>query len=195
MNKFRVKDKHRAFVNDVAAGIPQYKAYRTHISKTKNPQKNSVEAAACALIKRPEMQSLLKEASAARSTEIIKVAAREVAKEFTTPVLTVEELDSFHSAVVQGLIMVEETIPVYKWAEILGEDGKVKKRVKEANFVRVTRPPNVREKQVSVDALFKRFGNYAPSRVFGAFGKVNDDGEVENIERVVLLSDGTKVPL
>lgn len=191
MNKFRVKDQHVAFCNAIAAGMDKYKAWQEYMSPGKKAGKMTAAANASKMLKRPEIKALIVQAQKARNAEITGQMLREVGKEFSTTLLTVDELDAFHSAVVQGLVEVEEVVQVY--TNEYSKDGRLKTRT--ASFMRVKRPPNVKEKQTSVDALYKRFGNYAPSRIFGAFAKANEEGELEQVERVVMLSTGEKIPL
>lgn len=192
MGKFQTNDKHVAFCNAVAGGMDAYKAYIEYLSPGKKATKRTAAPHASKLMKRPEIQQLINQAKRIRGEEIIRTSARVVAQEFATTILTVEEMDSFHSAIVQGLVQVEEVIPVYK--NTYDDKGRIKTR--ESNFVRVKRPPNIRERQISISELYKRNGNYAPAKLLGAFGKVNEEtGDMENVERFVIFSDGSKVPL
>lgn len=196
MSKFRVNDRHVAFVNGIAAGMDDYKAYQQYMSPGNKAGKMTAAANACKLLKRPEIKELLANARKARNEAITEVATRNIGKEFTTVPLTLDEMDAFHYAVIQGLVEVEEVVPQYAYSEVLNEAGKVIKRQRTQTFVRVKRPPNIREKQFSLDYLHKRQGNYAPTKMLGAFGKVNDDsGELENVERYVMLSNGEKILL
>ncbi len=194
MAKFKITDKYVAFANAIAGGMDQYKAYIKYVAVKKNCTKGSAMVRASRIALRPEIQDIINKARAARGEAITQVIAREVAEEFKATHLTVEELDSWHYAVIQGKVMIEEVVPQITYNEILDKEGKVVQRQRTQNFVRVLRPPNVREKQISVDAIYKRNGNYAPSRLFAAV-KNMDDGLDENVQRVVVLSDGTELPL
>src|SRR5690606_17903183 len=154
--KFKITDKHIAFANAIVEGMDAYKAYQNHISPHNKAKKTTAGSHATVLMRRPEMQQLINETRRIRGEEIIRTTARAVAKEFSTTMLTLDEMDAYHSAIIQGLVEVEEVVQVYRWTDVLGEDGKVKKRVKESNFVRVKRPPNVREKQISISELYRR---------------------------------------
>lgn len=192
---FKLKDKHIAFCNGIVTGMTGRNAYLQFLAVNPNCSKISASISATRLLARPEIQQCLQRLRLQLEEKITGEVSRLIPKEFSTPLLTVDEMDNFHSAIVQGIIEVEEVVPVYRWTEVFNKAGKVIQRNKEANFVRVKRPANVREKQISIDALYKRFGNYAPSKIFGAFGRVNEEGEVENVERVIMLSTGEKVPL
>lgn len=191
MGKFKINDRHIAFANAVAGGMEQYKAYIEFMSIGKKAKKMTASANASGLMKRHEIKSLIEQASKARAEAITGVMSRNVAQEFSTILLTVDELDSFHSSVVQGKIEVEEVVPVY--TNSYDKAGRITQRT--TSFMRVKRPPNIREKQISVQELYKRGGNYAPSRLFAALGAVNEEGELANVERVVVLSSGEKLPL
>lgn len=195
MGKFKVQPRHIQFCNAVAAGMEQYKAYQQFVSPGGKAKDTTAVSRASDLAKRPEIQKILNEVRAVFQAKITNEAAKALDPVFSEVVLTVDQLDSYHSAIIQGKVEVEEVIHSYKWIEKLDANGNVISRKKEPTFVRVKRPPNIREKQVSIDAMYRRFGNYAPSRLFGAMGKVNDDGEVEDVERFVLLASGEKVPM
>lgn len=189
--KFKLNDRYIAFAIAVATGSEQLKAYIEHVATRKNVKKSTAATNSSNLMKRPEIRDIVEETRKAHSKAIIEQSARLVAAEFKTTVLTIDELDSFHSAIVQGLIEVEEVIPVY--TNTYDTEGVLKLR--QTSFMRVKRPPNAREKQISADALFKRFGAYAPNRFLGAFGKVKDDGEVEDVQRMLILSTGERIPM
>lgn len=195
MGKFKVSDKHVAFVNAIAGGMNNYEAYQQFMSPGKKAAKMTAAKNASVLLKRPEMKELLARTIREREQAITGVITRNIAKEFSTILLNVDELDAYHSAIVQGLVEVEEVVPQFTVNEILDNEGKVVKRQRVQSFVRVKRPPNIREKQISIDALYKRNGNYAPSRLFAGVGRVNDEGEIENVERYIILSNGDKLPL
>lgn len=195
MGYFKVKDKHLKFAMAIAAGKPQHEAYVEFIAVNKACKLNTAKNKGSVLAKRPQIQKLVQNYRDEKNKAIAKITTREIGKEFFATLLTTDELDNFHCAIIQGQVMVEEVIPVYTYEEILDGEGRIVKKVRKPSFMKVTRPPNVREKQISVDALFKRRGNYAPTKLFGAIGRVNEDGEVENIERFVLLANGEKIPL
>lgn len=195
MGKFKVSDKHVAFVNAIAGGMTNYEAYQQFMSPGKKAAKMTAAKNASVLLKRPQMKELLARTIREREQAITGVITRNIAKEFSTILLNVDELDAYHSAIVQGLVEVEEVVPQFTVNEILDGQGKVIKRQRVQSFVRVKRPPNIREKQISIDALYKRNGNYAPSRLFAGVGRVNDEGDIENVERYIILSNGEKLPL
>lgn len=194
MAYFKLNDKHIAFCNAIAGGTTHRSAYIEHMAVSDKCTLRSAAVTASRLLSRPEIKACIERCRLAREQAITGIISRNVAKEFETIVLTVTELDSFHSSVVQGMVEVEEVVPVYKWTERLNEEGKVIGRSKEANFMKIKRPPNVREKQISVDALYKRFGHYAPSRFFGALKNMNDEPE-DNVQRVLILSTGERIAL
>ena len=195
MGKFKITDKYVAMVNAIAGGMEQWQAYKEHVATIKNPKKSSCSVQSTKLMRRPEMKDLLQKARIARGEAITQVIARSVAEEFSTTHLTVDELDSYHYAIIQGKVLIEEVVPTWTSTEVLNKEGKVVQRQRTQNFVRVSRPPNVREKQISIDAIYKRKGDYAPSRFFGGIKNMNDDPAEDNVERVILLSNGETVPL
>lgn len=191
MHNLKITDRHIAFANDIAAGTPQNVAYQKHLATKKKLHPGTAKTQASRIMSKPEMQDLVDRIRLERQNAITKNQARIIAKEFSTILLSVDELDAYHSAIIQGMVEVEEVVPHFTLE--YDKSGKVVK--KSTSFVRVKRPPNIREKQISISELYKRFGHYAPNKLFGAFGRVNEEGEVENVQRVFALSDGTKLPL
>lgn len=191
MKKFTLTDKKIAFAIAVAGGAEQQQAYINHVATRKDIKIGTAATNACQLMKKKEIQEIIQQTKKAHAEALINQSSSMLAKEFSTPLLTVDELDSFHSAIVQGLVDVEEVIPVY--TSTYDDNGVIK--MKQTSFMRVKRPPNIRERQISIDALYKRFGNYSPSRFFGAMGKVNEEGDLENVQRMLILSTGEKIPI
>jgi hypothetical protein len=186
----KISPNHYGFAQAVAAGSDIYKAYLEHVATSKDIKQVTARVQGSKLAAKPRIKKLIEELKAAINKEVVQVKAREIAAVFQTDLLTVDEMDAYHSAIVQGKVMVEEVIPT---REMMYKNGKIVSS--QVVFRKVHRPPNVRERQISIDALYKRFGNYAPSRLFAAVAGVNDEGDLENVERVVILSDGTKLPL
>lgn len=191
MNKFQLKDKHVAFCNDVASGKEKFQAFIDHISINKKSSKASAAVNASKLLARPEIQECIARCRAAREAEITGVAVRNIDPVFKSLVLSVDEMDAYHSAVIQGMVEVEEVVPVYNTT--YDKNGKVLSKT--TSFMRVKRPPNIREKQISIDALFKRRGAYAPVKSLNAFKTFgdNDNGEIEEMERYIIFSNGEKM--
>lgn len=193
MAKFKLNDKHIALVNAIAGGTTAQVAYLQHMAVNPKCSLQSAAVTVSRLLKRPDMKELLQRTRRAREDAITGQITRTLAAEFKGIVLTADEMDSFHSAVIQGFVEIEEVIPVMNITEDVDDNGKVTKRRKQTNFMRVKRPPNVREKQISVDALYKRFGHYAPNKFYGAFKNMDNDDPGENVERYVMLSNGEKL--
>lgn len=191
-------DKLLKFIYAVAAGMNQDEAYIQHYSRNGKCKKATARTNASELLAKPANRELLAKARQERVDAMkleLQLNQQKVAKEFIEKVLTVDQLDSFHSSVIQGFVEVEEYVPIYTVEEILDHNGRVIKKIRKPGLSKITRKPNIREKQVSVDALYKRNGNYAPGKVVGAFGNVNDDGEVENIKRFVIMANGDRMPM
>lgn len=177
--------------------MDQTDAYLQHYSN-KGTKRRSATFQASKILGRPAVQDLLKQAREQRALAVkleMDKQQKVYAKEFLEKVLTVDHLDSFHSSVIQGLVEVEEYVPVYTVEEVLDLAGNVIKRIRKPGLLPTKRKPNIREKQISVDALYKRNGNYAPGKLLGAFANVNDDGELENVKRFVIMANGERVPL
>src|SRR3972149_6581258 len=174
MAKFKLKDKHVLFVNAIVGGMTARQAYIEHIAVNEKVTIHSASVTASRLMTRPEIKQLLERTRLAREEAITGEISRQVAKEFTGLVLTNDEMDAYNSAIVQGFVEVEEVVPQWTLDEILDGEGKVVKRTKRQTFVRVKRPANIRERQISMDILFKRFGSYAARKLFAAVGNVND---------------------
>ena len=196
MSGFILKEKHLAFCNDFVSGLPSWEAYQKHIARP-GSTKRSCLSAVSKFITKKEVRLAIDKIRKTREEHIIQSQARIVAKEFSTKVLTVDEMDCFHSAVAQGLVMVEELVPVYHWEEVLDGEGKIIRREKKVQFMQVKRPPNIKEKQYSISELYKRGSHYPAPRFFGAFKNLdNDDPTADiNTERFILLSNGERVPL
>lgn len=184
-----------AFVNAVASGMDQYKAYLEFIAKKKTIKKDSATSRASKLLRQSNVVQLLNQAIANREIamkQALSVRAEEVAKEFCSQNLTIEELDSFHTAVIRGIVEVEENVAVYTWNEFVDENGKVYKRTRTAGIMKAKRPPNVREKQISVDALYRRRKAYPAVNPFGP--KEEDGSEGEAIPYII-LADGSELKM
>jgi hypothetical protein len=196
-NKRTITDRILKFVTALASGLDQTEAYLQHYSK-KQISRKAATVQASKLVARSHVQDLLRIAKEERAVAVREELARaqqDVAREFLEAVLTVDHLDSFHSSVIKGQVEVEEFVPIYTTEEIMNEKGQVIKRIRKPGLSKITRKPNVREKQVSVDALYKRFGSYAPLKAFGAFGKVNDEGQVEKVKRFIIMATGERIPM
>lgn len=191
MAKFVIRDKHVAFVNAIASGMPRYEAYLKFISTRKNVKKTTAEAGASKIMARSEMKNLLERVMKERQDAITAEISRNVGKEFQAIILSTEEIDAFHCAVLQGQVEVEEVIIM----KTLTYDEKGNVIKKQDTPMRIKRGPNIREKQISGAELYRRRGSYAPSKMFGAFKNLDDDGGPENVERYVMLSTGEKIPL
>jgi hypothetical protein len=196
-NKVTTEERILKFVLGIASGLDQTDSYLQFYSKKPIP-KRTATIQASKLVATSKVQTMLAKAREERALAIreeLAKAQQNVAKEFLEAVLTVDQMDAFHSSVVKGMVEVEEFIPIYTTEEILNEKGAVIKRIRKPGLSKIIRKPNVREKQVSVDALYKRFGSYAPLKAFGAFGKVNDEGQVEKVKRFIIMATGERVPM
>lgn len=194
--KFKLLDKHIGFCNAVVAGEDQYKAYVKHISPRKNCSKKTAQANSTDLMKRPEIKACIARIQKEREEHITQANLSLIPKELTTAALTIDQMDAFHYSVIIGLAQVEEHVVVYRVEEILNEEGKVAKRIRYPNIQKYFRAPNVREKQASISEIYKRLGSYAPTKMLGAFGRVPDGEEGEQLlDRFVVLSNGEKLPI
>lgn len=195
--KFKLLDKHVAFCNAVVAGEDHWKAYLKFISPRKDAKRTTSQVNASKLMKRPQIKACIKRIQKEREEHITEANLALIPKEFTTTALTIDQMDSFHYSVALGLTMIEEHVVVYRVEEILNQDGKVAKRVRIPNIQKYLRAPNVREKQISIAEIYKRFGSYAPSKLAGWFKTQpgNEDDPGENVERFVLLSNGDKIAI
>lgn len=191
MGNFKLTDKYIAFAHAVAGGMDAYKAYTEHVATKKKIAKSSAKASSSKLMSQPLIQELIVKARVARENAIIANTARVVAKEFSSTILTVDEMDAYHCAIIQGMVLVEEVVPSFSFE--YDAEGRVIKRSR--SFVKVTRPPNIREKQISISEMYKRLGSYAARKFFGAIGNINEEGELQNVERFVILASGEKIPL
>lgn len=186
-------DKLLSFVNAIASGMDRYKAYIRFYAKNPKIKPSSARSCAAILLGKAHVQDLLTKALEVRKTvipEIMEQQARTVGKEFAAIQLTTEEMDNFHSAVIQGQVEVVENITVYTWTDILDGKGKVIRRERRAGVMKATRPPNIKEKQVSIDALYRRRKAYPAAIPFGK----DDDAEGMTID-FIMMADGTKQPL
>lgn len=189
--KFKVADKHIAFANAVAAGEFQNIAWLKFIG-AKGTKKTVANVKASELMKRPEIQALVRKAQDQRAVAIIEENLKLLPEEFKTAALSVEQIDSLHYSIMKGMVEVEELVPVVT----IYKDDKGRETSRTTVMHKVKRKPNIREKQVSADAIYKRFGSYAPSRVAGMFKNVGDDDDGDgSVQRFLLLSNGNKLEM
>lgn len=192
----KLTDKHLAFAMDVVQGMPQERAYVKHFATRPNIKRSTAASNANKIMRASKMKQLVERLKKERVEAVVTEQARVIGKEFSTNILTVDEMDSFHSSVIQGLVMVEEIVQVYYTKDIFDKRGKFVRRDRVPKLERIKRLPNIREKQASVDALYKR-GRHLPIGGMFAFGMktAGEDGEVEKVERFVVLSNGERVKL
>lgn len=193
MAYFKINDRHIAFSNAVAGGMTQWQAYQQTMCKGRKCGKQTAATNSTKLMRRKQIQDLIDRAKKVREEAILGVAARQLSSEFQILPLTADQMDSYHSAIIQGMVEVEEVVPTFIYREVI-KNGLVVGKERVQNFVRVKRPANIREKQASIDALYKRGGHYAPSKLFGAFKNLDDDSQAENVVRTIMLSNGEKIP-
>lgn len=205
MVNIEISDKHVAFAYMIAAGEPAYKAYLKHVTKEKITNA-SARSRACRLLKFPEIQDLVNKAREQRVNTLTKVnneilaekaieAAEQLPPEFFGIALSVENLDQLHYSIIKGNVQVEAVYPVQRIEETVDERGRVIKRTKSISFQKVKRNPTIRERQASIDALYKRFGSYAPVKGAIGFGKLGPEDEAEgDVKRYIVLSNGEKIP-
>ena len=189
--KFKVLDKHRAFALEVVAGTTQWEAWLKHIGG-KGTSKQTAHVKASELMKRHEIRNLIARYEEERNQAIIEAHHKNLPEEFKTIPLTVDQLDAFHYSVALGKVEVEELVPI----TTIIKDDKGREKSRTTTIHKVKRKPNIREKQASIDAIYKRWGSYAPSKLLGAFKNLGGDEETDdNVERFVLLSTGEKIPM
>lgn len=201
MAKFELTDRIFAFCTKVAGGEYAYKAYLQHVA-TKKISEASAKASSSKLMTHPEVQDLIEKLKAERqdkltevnrelTTQAIKETMEVLPPEFFGLALTVENVDQLHYSIIKGMVEVEDVLPVKR--KTYTKDGKLTEET--VSFMRVKRKPNIRERQASMDALYKRWGSYAPGKHLHGFGKTGEDDDGEgNVQRFILLSDGTKIP-
>lgn len=192
----KITDRLIHFVNAVAGGMDQGKAYLQYYTHNKGILLNSAKSKASLLLAKSYIKELLKNAKETRTVaiaEAVKEGIRTVAKEFSAIMLTVEEMDAFHSAVIQGQLEMIENVTVYTWTDFMDDKGRVIRRERTAGIMKATRPPNIKEKQASIDALYRRKRAYPAYIPFG--GEAIAGGGDIKIVNVVMLADGSKVPL
>jgi hypothetical protein len=189
MAKFKLSDKHAAFCSAIASGEFAYKAYMNYVA-SRPTTKKSAEVSASNLLARPEIQDLIQQAKKERQLAIVKAQAGRVAEEFETFILATDQLDAYHSAIIQGKVVVEEIYPV----TTITRDKTGKEVERTVAFKKVARQPNLREKQISIDALYRRRGDYAAVKGLFGIGRVDQD-EDDSGDRFIVLSNGERIKL
>lgn len=174
----------------------QSDAWLKFMATSKKTTRQTATPCASRLMKQPLMIKLIEELRQ-KKIDALSQEVVQLAKEFKVSILEDSNLDAFHSAVIQGMVQVEEVVPVVNYTDTVNSRGQVVQRHRTTSFMRVTRQPNIREKQISIDALYKRRGSYAPGKLFGAFKNMGGDGDEggDVIERFIILSNGTKIPM
>jgi hypothetical protein len=151
------------------------------------------------LLKKEDVQTFIDKLRRAKEEQIIAGRKKEI-EDLKEQVLHEIELDVMHSQICRGAMLVEEIYQVREYVPVQKDDsgqlvpGSGRWAV---TFKRVTRAPNIREKQISSDLLYKRKGSYAPLKI-RATGGANDadieDADSQPEERYIILSNGNRLP-
>lgn len=190
----QLTNKHIEFCREFMASNSATDAY-SKAFKNKNRRSCSV-AASYLLTKRPEIKELIEKMRRDKEQQLIAFKEKEL-QDLKQQVLSEIELDFFHSQVLRGQMLVEEVYQVREYVPVqkdqLGQlvPGTGRWAV---TFKKVTRPPNIREKQISADMLYRRKGSYAPLKIRPIGIEDGDGEESENEERVLILSNGERIP-
>lgn len=186
--KLKITNAYRAFAASVAGGEDAYKAFLKHIGTPKtSPATAKVRASL--LLNKPPIKALVAKASEELNKAIVKANIDTLPEELKTVMLTVDQIDSFHYAVLKNAVEVEEIHPV----TTIKRDKNGREVERTVTFHKVKRRANIRERQISSDYIYKRLGSYAPTKIFGAFKDI--DEPTEKAPRFLLLSNGEKIEL
>jgi phage terminase small subunit len=186
--KLKITNAYRAFAASVAGGEDAYKAFLRHIGTPKtSPATAKVKASR--LLQQPPIKALVAKASEELNRAIVKANIETLPEELKTAMLTIDQIDSFHYAVIKNLVEVEEIHPV----TTIRRDKNGREVERTVTFHKVKRKANIRERQLSTDYIYKRLGSYAPTKIFGAFKDL--DEPTEKVARTLILSNGVEVDL
>jgi hypothetical protein len=169
----------------------------------------SLRASATAFFKRPEVKRLVKKLTEQREKVLFEANEAALKKIYTEQIASETELDIYHTKVVRGEVFVQDIFAVKEKhiVEKVVGNKKVPMVEEKVVFKKIDRLPNVRERQLSAHALYLRKGSYKPLKYRNVDGEQDDQaaalkakqGQIGNgeneIQRVVILSDGTPLPL
>lgn len=158
--------------------------------------KDADKVAASKFFKRPEAKRMVKILRDSREKAIVEATKKTYEKLYAEQIASELELDIFHTKVLRGEAEMEEVFAVREKRF----NAMAKTMEEQVVFKRVKRTPSIKEKQISSDLLYKRKGSYKgvtkvqieqDDQKAAAIAK---DGQGQ-IERCVILSDGTKLPI
>lgn len=184
----KLRGRHYDFARHVVENNNPMAAYKKFY-KCKN--NNVASAGSTKLVKRPEIQELI--VTMQRDKEaMIKQARSEELEKMKDQIISEIELDKFHTDVLRNDISVEEIIVMREFtpAHKDGKGNDIPGRWISA-IKKIQRAPNLREKQISADQLFKRKGSFAAVKV-KAEVDLSDNRETT---RLIKLSDGSTLPM
>jgi phage terminase small subunit len=190
----KLTKRHKDFCMDYLLTRNGTESYLKFYTDSK---RKSANVAAHYLLKRPEIQEFISFLEADMEEKEKEVRERAIA-ELKKKIISMVELDVFHSQVVRCEVEVEDVLPV---REYIPFDAKIPNSGRWLiSFKRIKRLPNLRERQISAAELYRRQGAYAPTKTkFIEEGDgllpANGNGNGNGSARFVILANGEKIPI
>lgn len=163
----------------------------------KPKSRNTSKSNSCKLVQKPEIKAYIEKLQ--KDKHDVTERAKELAADnLKDKIISETELDYFHTQVMRGEIMVEEVYPVREYIpiqrndknEILAGTGKWI-----ISFKKITRAPNIRERQLSASELYRRKGSYSPTKFKAEIEDAQGKEDATDKTNFIILSDGSKIPL
>jgi hypothetical protein len=155
--------------------------------------------------KQAEVKRMVKILREAKERAMVTATEKAYQKLYAEEIASTTEIDMFHTKVLRKQVQVQEIFAVREKTLVnVQRGGKMVPVVEErVVFKKVDRQPNIREQQKAGEELYKRSGAYKPLRVIAPPRDEQDDMEaaakansgVQSIERVIILSDGSKLKM
>lgn len=156
--------------------------------------RRSASAKACMLLKKPEIKKQVEDFRKEKQDSLDK-ALEEQAEKIKKGICSITELDFYHSQIIRGELLTPTIMPVRVFRNNYNEAGQLVSSGWDVELREVMVAPSVRDKQRSMDALYKRAGAYRQL----APAKEDDFEEKEAGESVegdyIILSTGEKLQL
>jgi hypothetical protein len=204
--KKNLTEKQLQVIREYVENNRQYESWAKVFGSGKE---NNDRANACNFFKRPEVKQMAKMMIEARDRAAVQAMEKAYEKMYIEQIATELELDIFHTKVVRGEIPVQETFAVrekkvvYVTKKVKGKEKTVPVVEDKVIFKKVDRQASLKERQFSAAELYKRSGSYKPFKIKSV--DLNQDDQeaaeiakakdVDTIQRFVILSNGTQIPM
>lgn len=177
----KVKEKYQVFIDAYTAnGGDEQKAYQSAYPKA-NP--DSARVRGYKLLQKPEVQQEIVKLSKKLVTASEQLAVSELADEFKGKLLDFNRKREILREIAEGNCLIPVKKPYFN-------AGK-----KKFETVDMLEQPShaARLKAIEIDNAMT--GDVAPSKLFAAVKNVNEEGDLENATRWIVLSNGEKIAM